>query len=272
MLDNYYNKGDILFIEIEIEKIKLNPFQPRSAMDSEKLEEITASIREIGIIQPLIVREQDEGSYQLIAGERRYRGAIKAGLKKVPAVVRQVTDEEMLQFALIENLHREEMSPIDKAMGFKDLIEKFNITQKRISEIFRLSRPAVANTLRLLELEDEIKEALNYKHISEGHARALLAIKDKRQRLFALNRIVHSAMSVRESEDLTRRMNKSNLNLEIQQKNSLTIYEQRLIEDLRITLGTKVSLLKDNGCGKIEIEFYSNEDLDRIIEILSRLN
>jgi ParB family chromosome partitioning protein len=262
---------DILFTEINIEEIAPNPFQPRTAFDTAKLEEIAASIKELGIIQPIVVRKH-EGSYQIIAGERRFRGAKLAGLQKVPVFVKDVSDEDMLQMALIENLHRDNLSPIDKAMGFKDLMQKFGITQKRISEIFNLSRPAVANTLRLLDLEPQIREALHSKQITEGHARALLAIKDRVLRERALNRIVNSGLSVRESEELSRRMNKAHqMQIDIKSKIPISIHEQRIIEQIQMDLGTKVTIQRKDGYGRIEIEFYSNEDLQRIIDYLRGL-
>jgi ParB family transcriptional regulator, chromosome partitioning protein len=258
-----------LFIEVDINKISTNPYQPRTHYDVQKLEEITASIKEVGIIQPLLVRERD-GYYQLIAGERRFTGAKRAGLKKVPVIVKDVNDEEMLKLALIENLHRDDLSAIDKAMGFKELILKFNITQKRISEIFHLSRPAVANTIRLLDLDSDIREMLHHKKITEGHARALLGVKNIEQRHFALKRIVNENLSVRESEELSRKINKSKDDNGLNQQSGLmTIYEQNLLEEIQIKFGTKVAVAKSGCSGKVEIDFYSNEDLQRILEILS---
>ena len=254
-----------------MERIVPNPFQPRTVFDQGKLEEISASIKQVGIIQPLVVREHD-GQFQLVAGERRYRGAKMAGLNKVPVVVKIVTDEEMLQLALIENLHRDDLSPIDKALGFKDLILKFGITQKKISEIFSLSRPAVANTLRLLDLDEEIKKALHSKQITEGHARALLGIKDRTMRERALRRILNYGLSVRESEELSRRINKSQqMHLDMQSREPRTIHEHKVLQQIQMELGTKVTIQRKNGAGKIEIEFYSEEDLSRIIDCLKGL-
>lgn len=258
-----------MFTEVSIDKIEASPLQPRTAFDQGKLEEISASIKELGIIQPLVVR-LFEGHYQLIAGERRLRGARMAGLKTVPVIIRDVTDEEMLQLALVENLHRENLSSIDKAIGFKDLIDKFGMTQKRISEIFNLSRSAVANTLRLLDLDEEIKQALHSKRITEGHARALLCIKDSTLRDRALHRIESSGLSVRESEELSRRMNKARqMQLEIKNRTPISIHEQRVLERIQMDLGTRVTIQRKNGSGKIEIEFYSSEDLQRIIDYLN---
>jgi ParB family chromosome partitioning protein len=260
-----------LYKEISIDDIRVNPYQPRTAFDTEKIEEIAASIRELGIIQPIVVREHN-GGYEIIAGERRFRGAKLAGMTRVPVFVKNVSDENMLQMALIENLHRDNLSPLDKALGFKDLIEKFGITQKRISEIYNMSRPAVANTLRLLDLDDEIKEALHAKRITEGHARALLGIRNEELRTRALKRIVNSGLSVRESEELSRRLNKSHqMRLDIKSKTPISIHEHSIIQKIQMDLGTRVSIQRKNGCGKIEIEFYSNEDLQRIIDYLRGL-
>ena len=254
-----------MFTELEIEKIVPNPFQPRTAMDTDKLEEIACSIKQVGLVQPLVVRDCGDGVYQIIAGERRFRGAKRAGLLKVPAVVRKVTDEEMLNLALIENIHREDLSCIDRAMGFRDLIDKFGMTQKRIAEIYNLSRPAVANTLRLLDLEEEIRDALHQKRITEGHARALMLLKDSEQRLSALKRIVCNNLSVRDTEDLARKIHKQS---RLDKKRQHSVHEHRLIDELRMKLGTRVDIVRENGTGKIEIEFYTEEDLERITEIL----
>ena len=237
-------------------------------MDQAKLDEICASIKQIGIIQPIVVRSRGDG-YELIAGERRYRGAQRAGLTRVPIVVRQISDQEMLEYALIENMHREDLSPIDRALGFKSLMGEFKITQKRISELFNLSRSAVANTLRLLDLDDNIKSALHEKQITEGHARSLLAIRDRAKQKIALKRIIKNNLSVRETEELARKFNKyTQIDLDVKSNSEISIHEQKIIDDLRLKLGTRISIIRDSNPGRIEIEFYSDEDFERIIETL----
>lgn len=257
-----------MFAELEIEKIEPNPFQPRTVWDPEKLEEMAVSIMQVGIVQPLLVRRYN-GGYQLIAGERRFRGAQKAGLTTVPVIIREASDEEMLKLALIENLHRDDMSPIDRASGFRDLMDKFNMTQKVLAEVFNLSRPAIANTVRLLDLDEEIKAALHNKQLTEGHARALLSLRNPADRISFFKRIVSSNLSVRESEELSKKIRSHYRKRIADSKNQRrTIHEDRLIDELRMKFGTKINILNDGGMGKIEIEFYSDEDFDRIIDTL----
>jgi ParB family chromosome partitioning protein len=252
-----------------IGSIQPNPYQPRTEFDPEAIDALCASIAKYGIIEPLIVREKETGLYELIAGERRFRAAKKLGLTTVPAIIRNSTDLEMLEIAMIENLHREDISSIDKANGFKRLMEEFRYTQNQISQIMGMSRSAVANTIRLLDLPPQIQEALHRKYITEGHARAILCIKDDRERDFALKRIIGSQLSVREAEELSRILEK---NSKVNGKNgSLSIYtnsELRLVEALQEKLGTKVHVIRSASGGRIEIEFYSDEDLARIYESL----
>lgn len=255
-------------VQISVSSIKPNPFQPRTYMDPEKLDEISASIARIGIIQPLVVRERN-GFYELIAGERRFRGARQAGLDTVPVIVKNISDEKMLEFALIENMHREDLSPIDKALGFRELIQKFRVTQKQISELFHMSRASVANTIRLLELDPEIRDALHSKQLTEGHARSLLQIKDRAKRQMALRRIILNKMSVREAEGLSRKMNRAEqLRVDFNNGPQLTIHEQRIVDEMQTKFGTKVSIVRDGNSGKIEIDFYSDEDFERVIDCL----
>ncbi len=254
---------------VPIECITPNPHQPRGYFEQSALDALCASISKHGIIEPLILRKMDENSYQIIAGERRFRAAKQVGLKQIPAIIRSSTDSEMLELALIENLHREDMSPIDKARGFKKLMETFRYTQQRISEIMGMSRSAVANTIRLLDLPEQIQDALHRNQITEGHARAILCIKDPLARDVALRRILSSRLSVRETEELTRVIEKQTSNGNKSNGTScLGQYEHRLIEELQEKLGTRVYVSKNGDTGKIEIEFYSEEDLRRIIEAL----
>jgi len=253
---------------VPISSIVPNPYQPRSDFDPAAIEALSASIVKYGILEPLILREVANGGYEIIAGERRFRAAKKSGLKEVPAIIRNSTDSEMLELAMIENLLREDMSPIDKAKGFKRLTEEFRFTQNQISQIMGMSRSAVANTIRLLDLPVNIQEALHKKEITEGHARAILSICDDRERNFALRRIMSSQMSVREAEELARILSKHSKG---NGKSNCIIYsndESRLIEVLQEKLGTKVHVIRSVTGGRIEIEFYSDEDLNRIFEAL----
>jgi ParB family transcriptional regulator, chromosome partitioning protein len=256
-------------LKVPVSSIQPNPYQPRTEFDPAAIDSLCASIAKYGIIEPLIVREREAGVFEIIAGERRFRAAKKLGLSEVPVIIRNSSDLEMLEIAMIENLHREDISPIDKANGFRKLIDEFRYTQNQISQIMGMSRSAVANTIRLLDLPEKIQEALHRKYITEGHARAILCIKDDRERDFALKRIIGSQMSVREAEELSRILEKNSKGAG---KNgcatSYTNDELRLIEILQEKLGTKIHVIRNGSSGKIEIEFYSNEDLNRIFEAL----
>ncbi len=253
-------------INVPIEDITPNPFQPRTEFNEEAINVLCSSISKHGIIEPIILRRKPDDHFEIIAGERRYLAAKKIGLREVPAIVRNSTDSEMLEIAMIENLHREDMSSIDKAKGFKRLIDEFRYTQNQIAQIMGMSRSAVANTLRLLDLPQIIQDALHRKEITEGHARALLCIKDQQSREMALKRVIMGGMSVRDAEDLSRLIEKNSRSNNSAKTNVADIAELRLIEELQEKLGTKVHITKNGICGKIEIEFYSDEDLERIIE------
>lgn len=253
---------------VAIDQIRPNPYQPRTAFDPAAIESLRASISKHGVLEPLLLREMPDCGYEIIAGERRYRASVKAGLKEVPALIRKTTDSEMLELAMIENLHREDISPIDKANGFKRLIEEFGFTQRQISQVMGLSRPAVANTIRLLDLPKQIQNALHKKEITEGHARAILLIKDPLAREFALKRIVGSKLNVREAEELSKIIENNYENRSKQKSNILNGIEKALIEQLQEKLGTRIHINKNGKLGKIEIEFYSEEDLHRIMESL----
>jgi ParB family transcriptional regulator, chromosome partitioning protein len=249
---------------VDVDCIRPNPYQPRTEFDPAAIESLRASISKHGVLEPLLLREV-EGAYEIIAGERRYRASVKAGLKEVPALIRKTTDSEMLELAIIENLHREDISPIDKARGFKRMIEEFGFTQKQISQVTGVSRPAIANTIRLLDLPKQIQKALHKKEISEGHARAILLIKDHEARELALKRIVNGKFTVREAEELSKVINKSRRKVKLLESCG---FERDLISELQERLGTKVHVIRRGKSGKIEIEFYDEEDLQRIAETL----
>jgi len=253
---------------VSISAIRPNPYQPREKMSPEGIEEIASSIRKFGVLQPLLVREHAEGGYELIAGHRRIEGSRKAGLAEVPVIVRSATDAEMLEMAMVENLHREDMSPIEKAMGFRQLMMKFNMTQNQISSLLGISRPAIANTIRLLELPANIKAALHEKVITEGHARALLYIKDDEKREAALRRIIDRKLSVRDTEELTRTIEKQASRKNGNGEAEISNEESAFLEQLSERLGTRVHIRRSGGFGKIEIEFYSEEHLQQIAENL----
>jgi len=192
-------------VEIEVDRIKPNPFQPRHKMDQKALQELADSIRVHGILQPVVVRQVEDG-YQLVTGERRWRAAMLAGLKKLPAVIRQCDDQEMIEFALIENLQREDINPIEEAEAYFQLARRFGMTQEEIAARVGKSRAAVANTMRLLQLPEPIKEAIRNGELSEGHGRALLALDDEQKMLHAFSLVQRHNLSVRQTEELVQRL------------------------------------------------------------------
>lgn len=248
---------------ITTEEIQKNPYQPRGNLDEDTLEEMVASIKRYGMLQPILVRKVD-GGYQIAAGERRYRAALKAGLKEIPIIERVLTDREMLEIALIENVHREEISPVDKAKGLKRLMEEFGMTQGELGKVFGMSRPAIANSVRLLGLPEEARLALERKEITEGHARAILGIKNKKVLDTVLGHIKEKRITVRECEEIVRKtgMKPGGKESKSEKKEEERKYEEILTE----ILGTKVRIRMKGERGKIEIEFYSKDDIERIID------
>jgi len=250
---------------IDVENIVSNRYQPRKHFDDEKLNELATSIKENGVIQPLIVRNTDNG-YELIAGERRLRAAIKAGLESVPVVIKDVSDSETLQLALIENIQREDLNPIEEANSYLRLIEEFKITQENLSEQVGKDRSTIANMLRLLSLPEQVKQDVAIGVISPGHARALLSLGNKSAILKARQKITSKAMSVRETEALVKRMKGDGI--EVEKKETKTDHLLLdLGDELTRTLSTKVKIISRGDGGKIEIEYYSNQELERLLEI-----
>jgi ParB family chromosome partitioning protein len=252
-----------------IEEIIPNRSQPRKHFDESKLQELAESIKEKGILEPLIVRKTDQG-YELIVGERRWRAAQKAGLKEVPVVVKEAEGREALEISLIENLQREDLNPIEAAEAFKHLIEEFKISQEDLSKRIGKDRTTIANTLRLLKLPIEIRNQLLQNRITSGHARAILSLesKEKQKELCAL--IIKKGLSVREAEALAKRWSekpKKSITA-VKKKGDLESQLNSLQDSLRKYLGTKVHITQKGKRGKIEIEYYSNEELERIVETI----
>jgi ParB family chromosome partitioning protein len=252
-----------------IEEIIPNRSQPRKHFDESKLQELAESIKEKGILEPLIVRRTDQG-YELIVGERRWRAAQKAGLKEVPVIVKEVEGREVLEISLIENLQREDLNPIEAAEAFKHLIEEFNLSQEDLSKRIGKDRTTITNTLRLLKLPLEVRNQLLQNRITSGHARAILSLesKEKQKELCAL--IIKKGLSVREAESIAKRWAEK-------PKKSITPVKRRgdlesqlssLQDSMRKYLGTKVHITQKGKRGKIEIEYYSHEDLERIVEAI----
>lgn len=263
---------------IDIRSIRLNPRQPRKMFDKDKLDELADSIREHGVIEPVIVRPTDDGAYELVAGERRFRATVLAGLQSIPAVVRVVDDRQSLELALIENLQREDISPLECAEAYRRLMDEFGLTQEQIAERVGKNRSTIANTLRLLNLPPEILESLSKGEITEGHARALLSVNDREEQLNFWRKVVSQGLSVRETERLSRtpkasrRSKTSSVSRATGRQRHIDPYLADVEDKLRRFLGTKVSITRnDANAGKIEIEFYDDDDLMRILDLIAQM-
>ena len=260
--------------EIELSRIQPNPDQPRREFDDESLEELAASIREIGIVQPISLRQQANGTYQIIAGERRYRAARIAGLSTVPAYIRTVEDEAVMEMALIENIQREDLNAIEIALSFKKLIEQYNLTQEQLSERVGKKRTTVANYLRLLKLPAEVQIGLRDKMIDMGHARALLSVENASVQLELYKAIVAEGLSVRKVEELARSMAQAPAKAASKvARSSAQRKEYNLLRNnLSNSFGIKVQFsCDDKGKGKISIPFKNEEELEHIIGLLDKL-
>ena len=257
------------FFYCDLDLIRPNRFQPRVTFSDEDLQELAESIKAQGILQPLLVRNHAAG-YELIAGERRLRAAKRAGLNQVPVVIKQVTDEKMLEMSIVENIQRENLNPIEEAEAYHSLITQLNLTQDQASARVGKSRSAVANFLRLRQLPQQIKDSITDDTLSMGHARALLGAENSAQQLTAWRAVVSKKLSVRETESLVRRLKAAKKRPKVSRDSSEQIYLSSLAEDLSRHLGTKILIKKDGKKGKVEIEFYSNDDLERLIDRLKQ--
>ncbi|MBV1819586.1 ParB/RepB/Spo0J family partition protein, partial [Bacteroidales bacterium MSK.15.36] len=254
---------------LPIESIKSNNNQPRKSFDEERIKELSQSIKEFGIIQPIIVKKiYNENKYEIVAGERRWRAAKLAGLEEVPVIIKEISNREVLEISLIENIQREDLNPIEESKAYQELLKNFNLTQEDLSKKLGKSRVAITNSLRLLNLDDRVQEMLIHEIITEGHGRALLAIKDTDIQFQIAQKIVINKLSVRETEKLVKSLNKKEEVKENTEVNNNPYYEdiKNRLEDF---FQTKVKIENKNNKGKIEIEYYSEEDLQRIIDILN---
>lgn len=260
--------GDVVE-QIKIQQITENPFQPRKVFDEVAIQELSDSIQEHGILQPIIVRKKGK-KYEIVVGERRYRAAKLAGLAVVPAIVKGFTEQQMMELAILENLQREDLTPIEEAEAYNSLIEKLGFTQEELAKRLGKSRPHIANHVRLLGLPEEIRQLMNEGKLSMGHGRALLGLKKKKQILEVADKVLKQGLNVRQlealvqsyNEDVSRETEKPNRNVFVEAKES----------QLREYFGTNVQIKKTKNKGKIEIEFYSEDDLQRILEILQLEN
>jgi ParB family chromosome partitioning protein len=252
---------------VSIDLIAPSPLQPRRSFDEAKIEELAASIRNQGIIQPLVVRRKDD-RYELIAGERRWRAAMKAGLIELPVVIRDASDNEVLQLALVENLQREDLNPIEEASGYRRLQEEFHWSQEEMADKVGKSRPAIANSLRLLALPDEVQQEISRGNLPAGQARALLGLHTEALMISTCREVIAKGLSTRETEKLVRYL------VTGRRRRRATLIDPNLrtvVENLQRALGTRVRLLPRarSTKGKIEVEYYSLSDLERIIETIT---
>lgn len=253
----------------QISNIRPNRYQPRKKFKEEELASLSASIKEQGIIQPLLVRKLEDG-YELVAGERRLRAAKLAGYRDVPCVVKELTEKQLLEMSLVENIQRENLNPMEEADAYHRLMNEFELTQEETAIQVGKSRSAVANFLRLRQLPISIQESIVDGVLSMGHARALLGISNKAQQLAVWRTVVSKGLSVRETEALVNRIKKETGNVRKRKEGSDEIYFTNISEELSRNFGTKVQIRRRGQKGKVEIEFYSNEDLDRLLHLLNR--
>ena len=260
---------DFFFCDIDL--IRPNRFQPRLNFSEEDLQELTDSIKTQGILQPLLVRKDDDG-YELIAGERRLRAAKRARLNQVPVIIKRVDDNQMLEMAIVENIQRENLNPIEEAEAYHRLITQLNLTQDQASARVGKSRSAVANFLRLRQLPEQIKDSMTDGSLSMGHARAILGATASTQQLAAWRAVIAKGLSVRQTETLIRHLKSEKKKPRVSRNRTEEIYLTGLAEDLSRHFGTKIMIKKAGQKGKVEIEFYSNDDLDRLIRRLKKSN
>ncbi len=264
-------KNEVL---VPISKVEPNKEQPRKTFDEDALLELSESIKQFGVLQPLIVQDKKE-YYEIIAGERRWRAAKLAGLKKVPIIVKNLTDQEIVEISLIENIQRENLNPIEEAIAYKRLLNEFHLKQDEIAERVSKSRTAVTNSMRLLKLADKVQQMVIDDMITTGHARALLAIDDAEKQYSIAQKIFDEKLSVRETEKLMKKLqNQKNVpdKVDNAEKMKLDAVYQDVEEDMKTILGTKVMIhQKDSMKGKIEIEYYSPQELNRIYELLQTI-
>lgn len=255
---------------VNITKVEPNREQPRKNFDEDALQELADSIKQYGIVEPLIVQDR-KTYYEIIAGERRWRAAKLAGLKEVPVIVRNYTEQEIVEISLIENIQREDLNPIEEAQAYKRLLTEFNLKQDEVAERVSKSRTAVTNSMRLLKLCDEVQQMIIDDMITTGHARALISIDDPEQQYTIAQKVFDEKLSVRDVEKLVKNLNKpEKVKKEPVTDKALEAVYQDLEEKLKQSLGTKVSIAsRGDGAGKLEIEFYTHDDLEKITDLLT---
>lgn len=257
---------------LKISQVEPNREQPRKQFDKETLEDLAGSIKQYGIIQPIIVCKKND-YYEIIAGERRWRAAKMAGLKEVPVVIREYSEKEIAEISLIENIQRENLNPVEEAIAYKKLIEDYKLTQEELSQRISKSRTLIANTMRLLKLEKSVQKLLTDGKLSAGHARTLLGLEDPEKQRDAAKQIIDEALSVRQTEDLVKKLNEPEKEKKSLKKIKNSVFYKDLEKNMTENLGTKVKILqKEQGKGKIEISYFSEDELDRIYTLLNNRN
>lgn len=252
---------------VKITKVEPNRKQPRKDFNEDKIQELSESIKQFGVISPILVQDRKD-HYEIVAGERRWRAAKLAGLKEVPVIIRDYTEQEIAEISLIENIQRENLNPIEEALAYKRLLEEFNLKQDEVAERVSKSRAAVTNSIRLLKLSENVQQMLIDDMLSTGHARALISIEDPEVQYSLAQRIFDEKLSVRDVEKIMKNMNKPAKPAKVYDESLVAVY-QDLEEKLKNRLGTKVKISsKGNGAGKIEIEFYNNDDFERLMDIM----
>ena len=262
-------KEDAGQVVVKITQVEPNREQPRKNFDEDSLQELADSIKQFGLLQPILVQDKED-HYEIIAGERRWRAAKLAGLKEVPVIIRKYSKQEIVEISLIENIQREDLNPLEEAQAYKRLLNEFHLKQDEVAERVSKSRTAVTNSMRLLKLCDEVQQMLIDDMISTGHARALLAVEDPEEQYALAQRIFDEKLSVREVEKLVKDIKKPEKPKKKEDETLKAIYSD-IGEKLKQRLSTKVTVsAKGNGAGKIEIEFYNHDDLDRLLEMIGR--
>ena len=262
---------EVVFVKIT--KVEPNKEQPRKNFDEDALIELSESMKQYGILQPLLVQDKKD-YYENIAGERRWRAAKLAGLKEIPVIIKNLTNQEIVEISLIENIQRENLNPIEEAQAYKRLLEEFHLKQDEVAERVSKSRTAVTNSMRLLKLDERVQQMLMDDMISSGHARALLAVSDKEKQYNLAQQIFDEKLSVREIEKLIKKLQNSKDSLPKEnQDGKMQIFYEDIEQKLKAIMGTKVSIhSKDKKKGKIEIEYYSNDELDRILDLFQSIH
>lgn len=253
--------------KLKITQVEPNREQPRKKFEEDALIELSESIKQVGILSPILVKKRDD-YYEIIAGERRWRAAKMAGLKEVPVIIKDYTDQEILEVSLIENIQRERLNPIEEAIAYKKLIEEFKLKQDEVAERVSKSRTAVTNSMRLLKLDERVQKMVIDEMLSTGHARCLIGIEDKEIQYSLATKVFDEKLSVRETEKLVKSLEKKKIDTKKKKDNYDFLYKD-IADKMASVMGTKVNINpKANGKGKIEIEYYSSEELDRIMELI----